>query len=149
MKADDSCINCGQKLVRRSGCLVCLRCNPDLLTVSQIFVDASEPDDHILIECPGATLYVKNSNQIEAGVRFLDDNDASKGYEIIDHPVYSPTHQKKRRIKSGAYGRIRRCQGCQDLTIRMRRREGPDFFVPSPKHPGRKQLKPVNYRTYA
>jgi len=106
-------------------------------------------EEYILIECPGATIYREGTNEIEAGAKFIDDDDPSRGYEIIDHPVYSPTHEKKRRIKTEAYGSIRRCRGCQDLTIRMRRQEGPDFFVPSAKHPRRNKLKPVKYRTYA
>ena len=80
--------------------------------------------------------------------RFKDDDDPEQGFEIVDHAVYAPTHNKKRRIKKEALGKIRRCQGCQDYTVRMRRREGPDFFVPSYKHPGRKKLKTVEYVTY-
>lgn len=148
-KNSEKCINCGQRLVRRSGADVCLRCNSELLTVSEIFIESSDADEHIFIECSGATLYVEGSNEIESGVRFFDEDDPSKGHEIVGHPVYSPTHKKKRRIKAEAYGKIRRCQGCQDFTVRMRRREGPDFFAPSAKHPGRSKLKPVRYRTFA
>ena len=149
MNNNDLCINCGQQLIQRAGILICLRCNSDVLSVSEIFIEPPENDDYTFIECPGATLFKESSNEVEAGVRFVDDDDPLKGYEIIDHPVYAPNHKKKRRIKAEAYGKIRRCQACQDLTIRMRRREGPDFFVPSSKHPGRKKLKPVRYRTYA
>jgi hypothetical protein len=63
--------------------------------------------------------------------------------------VYAPTHSRRRRIKAEAFGKIRRCAACQDLTVRLRRREGPDFFIPSSKHPGRKKLKSVTYRTWA
>ena len=143
------CVNCGQELVRKNGADVCLRCNSELLTESEIFVEADDREGYIFIECPGATLYREGTTEIEAGVKFIDDDDPSRGYEIIDHPVYAPTHEKKRRIKAEAYGRIRRCRGCQDLTVRMRRREGPDFFMPSSKHPGRTKLKSVKYRTYA
>ncbi len=146
---DDKCINCGQELVRKGGAMVCLRCNSDLLTASEIFVEPGDDEDFMFIECPGATLYKEGTNEIEAGVKFNDDNDPSKGYRIIKHQVFAPTHKSKRRIPTEAHGRIRRCQGCQDLTVRMRRREGPDFFVPSVKHPKRKKLKPVEYRTYS
>lgn len=128
--------------------MVCIDCNSDLLAVSQIFTEAAD-DDYVVIECPGATLYKDGTNEIEAGARFIDENDPTKGYEIVRHPVYAPTHEKKRRIKAEALGHVRRCRGCQDLTVRMRRREGPDFCIPSSKHPGRTRLKAANYRTYA
>ncbi|MEW5796924.1 MAG: hypothetical protein AB1772_11265 [Candidatus Zixiibacteriota bacterium] len=148
MDPTPNCINCGRPLISRGGTLVCVDCNSELLAASEIFVESADPDGYIMIECPGATLYKDGSDIVEAGVRFLDDNDPSKGFEIIKHPIYSPTHEKKRRIKREAYGRIRRCRGCQDLTVRMRRREGPDFCVPSRKHPHRTRLRPAKYRTY-
>lgn len=149
LNQNNLCINCGQELIRKNNTSVCLRCNSHLLTESEIFIETDDREEYILIECPGATIYREGTNEVEAGARFIDDNDPSRGYEIIDHPVYSPNHEKKRRIKSEAYGNIRRCRGCQDLTIRMRRQEGPDFIVPSVKHPKRTKLKPVKYRTYA
>ena len=36
---------------------------------------------------------------------------------------------------------------CQDYTVRMRRKEGPDFYIPSHKHPNRKKLKSVQHTT--
>ena len=149
MSQNNLCVNCGQELVRKNKALICLRCNSELLTESEIFVEADEADDYVVIECPGATLYHDGTNEIEAGAKFIDEDDPSQGYEIIDHAVYAPTHEKKRRIKAEAYGRIRRCRGCQDLTVRMRRQEGPNFVVPSVRHPKRTKLKPVKYRTYA
>jgi hypothetical protein len=149
LKNQEKCISCGQPLVRKGGALVCLKCNSDLLTASEIFVEPGDNEDFMFIECPGATLYKEGTTEIEAGVKFHDDDDPSQGYEIIKHQVFAPTHKSKRRIPTEAYGRIRRCRGCQDLTVRMRRREGPDFFVPSVKHPKRKKLKPVEYRTYS
>lgn len=146
--SDSNCVNCGQQLIRQGGRLICPKCNSDLITASSIFIEPPG-DEYVFIECPGATLYKEGSNEIEAGVKFNDEDDPAKGFEIIEHPVYAPDHKSKRRIKTEAYGRIRRCRACQDLTVRMRRREGPDFFVPSPKHPGRTKLRPVKYRTYA
>ena len=148
MSQKNLCVNCGQALIKKNGAWQCLKCNSELLTEAAIFVENTE-SDHLVIDCPGATLYHEGTNDVEVGVRFIDDDDPSKGYEIVGHPVYAPTHEKKRRIKAEAYGRIRRCRGCQDYTVRMRRREGPDFMVPSSKHPGRTNLKPVKYRTYA
>ena len=149
MNSTSTCINCGRPLIPRNGTLVCLDCNSELLTVSEIFIESSANDDYVVIECPGATLYKDGTSEIEAGVRFLDDHDSSQGYEIVKHPVYAPTHEKKRRIKVEALGSIRRCRGCQDLTVRMRRREGPDFCIPSAKHPSRTRLKTAKYRTFA
>jgi len=143
-----TCINCGQPLTKTSVTEICPRCNSDDINLSEIFIESSESSEYVFIECPGATLYVEGTNDVEAGAKFIDDDDPTRGFEIIDHPVYAPTHTKRRRIKKEALGNIRRCQGCQGLTVRMRRREGPDCFIPSVKHPGRKKLKSVTYRTY-
>lgn len=149
MSQNSLCVNCSQELVKKNKTLICLRCNSELLTESEIFFEAGDSHEFVVIECPGATLYIEGTTEVESGARFLDEDDPSRGYEIIDHSVFAPTHEKKRRIKTEAYGRIRRCRGCQDLTVRMRRQEGPDLFVPSVKQPGRTKLKPVKYRTYA
>ena len=149
MAEDKTCINCGRELVRHRGARVCLNCNSEVLTEAEIFVESQDADGYVVIECPGATLYKPGTDEVEAGVRFLDDNDPGKGYEIVSHSVFAPTHERKRRIKVEAFGRIRRCRGCQDLTVRMRRPEGPDLYLPSVKHPKRTKLKPVRYRTYA
>ncbi|MBD3258977.1 hypothetical protein GF377_11130 [candidate division GN15 bacterium] len=149
-ETDNRCINCGGELTAAGGVTVCRECNSQYLRESQVF--ANLPDDsaeHVFIECPGATLYEDGTNNVAAGVEFNDLDDPSKGFRIVDHAVYAPTHTRWRRIKRDAVGKIRRCQGCQDYTIRMRRREGPDFFIPSRKHPNRKKLKSVKYRTFA
>ncbi len=138
-----TCINCGESLVERNGVRLCPSCNTNDLNASQIFIDSGQDSEFVFIECPGATLYDTETGQITAGVKWHDDDDPSQGHDIVDHPVYAPTHTHRRRIKREAYGKIRRCQGCQDFTIRMRRKEGPDFFVPSPKYPGRTKLKSV------
>ncbi|MCX6826634.1 MAG: hypothetical protein NTV06_05130, partial [candidate division Zixibacteria bacterium] len=62
---------------------------------------------------------------------------------IISHPVYAPEHRKKRIIKKEHHHYIRRCQACQDLTVRLIRREGPDFYIPNSRFPRKKHLKPV------
>lgn len=142
------CINCGRKLINRNGMWLCIECNSRDLGYSQIFTDLQDDDEYVFIECPGATVYEKDTNKVIAGVQFFDDNDSSKGYRIIGKPVYAPTHTRRRRIKREALGKIRRCQGCQDYTVRMRRPEGPDFFIPSPRHPGRKKLKTVEHVTH-
>lgn len=147
MNNDRTCIHCGRQLVQKGGIWLCHNCNSRDLEFARIFIEEKEDDGYVFIECPGATLYEEGTDDVIAGVRFLDE-DPQKGYEIVGHPVYAPTHTKRRRIKQEALGKIRRCQGCQDYTVRMRRREGPDFFVPSVKHPKRKKLKSVEYVTY-
>lgn len=144
-----NCIGCGRQLIQRRGVDVCLHCNSELLSAAEIFIEAGDGEEYVIVECFGATLYKQGTNDVAAGLKFTDDDDPSKGHKIIDHPVYASTHKKKRRIKREALGRLRRCQACQDLTVRMRRPEGPDLFVPSAKHPGRTKLKPAKYRTYA
>lgn len=149
MNSKKKCINCGRKLInRRKGLWLCLQCNSEDFEYTQIFLENNDEDEYIFIACPGATLYEDGTNNIIAGVKFNDDRDPSKGYQIIKQPVYAPTHTKKRRIKKEAIGKIRRCQGCQDYTVRMRRPEGVDFFIPSYKYPRRKKLKSLTHVSY-
>lgn len=137
------CINCHRLLVKKNNAWLCPQCNPDSHELDDIFIDPTDENEYIFIECPGATLYEPGTDKVIAGVKFLDDNEPSAGFEIIREPIYAPTHTRRRRIRKDARGKIRRCQGCQDYTVRMRRKEGPDFFIPSPKHPRRKKLKSV------
>lgn len=148
MEATQTCINCNRRLIKKHGVMICLQCNSDEIDSSNIFINDNSDGEYIFIECPGATLYQDGTNEIIAGVKFYDKNHPEKGYEIIKKPVYAPTHKKKRRIKKEGYGKISRCQGCQDYTIRMRRREGADFFIPSTKYPNRKKLKRVQHVVY-
>lgn len=147
MSQSDNCINCGQPLALRHGTPFCRQCNSEELSEASVFLEQPS-DDQVFIECPGATLYAPGTNEVIAGVSFHDRNDPFKGFKIIGDPVYAPNHKRRRRIKREALGRITRCQACQDYTIRMRRKEGPDFFIPSPKHPHRKKLKSVKHLSY-
>ncbi len=140
-----SCINCGKPLFQKKGAWVCLHCNPEAISISGIFDDDLETEDHVFIECPGATLYDPETGEVEQGVKWRDDDDASKGYTIVNRRIFAPDHKRRRRIRKEALGKIRRCRACQDYTIRMRRPEGRDFFIPSAKHPHRKKLKPVTH----
>lgn len=142
------CINCDQELVKRNGIWLCRNCNSKDLELSNIFNDEPGESEYIFIECPGATLYKDGTDEIIQGVKFHDREDPQNGYDIIDKPVYAPTHKRRRRIKKESVNNICRCQGCQDYTIRMRRREGADFFIPSTKYPGRKKLKTVEHVAY-
>ena len=148
MGTDEKCINCGRELILHGGVWLCLQCNSDEVPSLLVLTDDKAPDDYVFIECPGATLYQPGTNNVIAGVKFIDNDDPFKGFKIIGEPVFAPTHRKKRLIKREALGKIRRCQGCQDYTVRMRRKEGVDFFIPSPKHPNRKKLKSVTHYSH-
>jgi hypothetical protein len=143
-----TCINCLGELIDQRGVWICPHCNSNEIDQVQGILEPFEDDDYVVIECPGATLYAPGTTEVVAGVRWHDDDDPLKGYKIIGHPVYAPDHRRRRRIKREALGKIRRCRACQDYTIRMRRKEGPDFCAPSSKHPRRKKLKSVSHLTY-
>ena len=147
MSDNKHCINCQRELVTVGTIRLCPACNSSDLSEIRLFLDGDEDAEYTLIECPGATLYDPDTNDITKGVRWRNEDDPTQGYEIIDEQIFAPTHRRFRRIKKDALGNIRRCQGCQDYTIRMRRREGPDFFIPSTRHPNRKKLKSVEYTT--
>jgi len=127
------------------GLPICLHCNDHkgehYNHLSQSISDFAEESGKILIECPGATLYQAGTNEVAEGVRFLDNNDPSQGHEIVGRPVYGPKHVKCRWIKKEDAHLIRRCQSCQDYTIRMKRKEGPDLYIPS-----RKGFRPQHHR---
>ncbi|MFH1688221.1 MAG: hypothetical protein ABIE70_11965 [bacterium] len=145
---DDKCINCRRPLVIQNGVSLCSRCNTAEITQAQLFLRDEGESEHVFIECPGATLYAPESNEVIAGVKFYNDDDPTKGYRIVERPVFAPNHKRRRRIERQALGRIRRCQACQDYTIRMRRREGRDFCIPSHRHPNRKKLRAMTHVEY-
>jgi len=141
------CVNCHRELVNVSGLWVCRNCNTPETEQLQTILEPGDAEDYIFIDCPGATLYDHETNSIIRGVKFFDENDPFKGFRIVGEPVYAPNHTKRRRIKREALGHIRRCQACQDYTIRMRRREGPDFCIPSHRFPNRTKLRSVTSRS--
>lgn len=121
-----------------------LQVRPDAADLETPFDDDEESEGRVFIECPGATIYDPETRQIVSGVKFIDEDDPSLGYEIIDKQVFAPNHRRRRLVKKEHVGLIRRCQACQDLTVRMIRNEGVDFCVPNPKFPHRKRLKSVD-----
>lgn len=129
------CDHCGNPLEFIGGLPICPSCNDDrgeyYNPLTSAINDFAKNSDLVLIECPGATLYKEGSNEVEAGAKYIDNNDPTKGYEIINRQVHGPRHVKKRWVKKKDTHLIRRCQSCQDYTIRMRRKEGPDLFIPS------------------
>ena len=147
MDKPHTCIHCGADLILHGSVRLCPNCNSADLEEARVFLDQSEDDDYVLIECPGASLYEPGTNNVTEGVEWNDEDDPSKAYRVVGRQIYAPTHTRYRRIKKDAAGNIRRCQGCQDYTIRMRRKEGPDFYIPSARHPRRKSLKSVTHTT--
>lgn len=129
-----ACDRCGGDLETIGGLPFCARCNDQKGEhcdhLSSSIHAFSEQSDRVLITCPGATLYEPGTNEVSAGVRFLDDDDPSKGYEVVSRPVYGPDHVRHRWVKKGDERLIRRCHSCQDYTIRMKRPEGPDLYIP-------------------
>lgn len=136
------CSLCGSELDQVGGLSLCLTCNDShgahYTLLSESIGEFAEQFDKVLIECPGATLYRPDSDEVSAGVKFIDNDDPSQGYEIVGRPVYGPKHVKRRWVKKDDLHLIRRCQSCQDYTIRMRRKEGPNLYIPS-----RKGFKPL------
>lgn len=142
------CVNCKRELVRQKGVWVCLNCNPEAIDTAGLFTDDLESEEYAFIECPGATLYKDGSNEVAEGVDWIDENDATRGFRIVGQQIFAPNHKRRRRIRRDALGKIRRCQACQDYTVRMRRPEGRDFFIPSHKHPRRDKLRPMEHVTH-
>ena len=87
MKNDKTCIHCKKELVHRNGVWLCLDCNSRDLEYTRIFIEEKEDDGYVFIECPGATLYEEGTDEIVAGVKFIDDDDPQKGFEIVQ--IYS------------------------------------------------------------
>jgi hypothetical protein len=108
------CSYCGRPLAAEGGLEICLFCN-------KIATIEDRPKaERIPIECPGATLYDVDSGRVVGGVRWIDPDDFTRGYEIVGEPVYAPNHTARRLIEPGQVGKIVRCQACQDYTVRMR-----------------------------
>jgi rRNA maturation protein Nop10 len=139
----ETCPHCGRPLDQVGGIPLCLHCNDHrgqyYGLLSESISAFAEQTDKVMIECPGATLYLPDGNEVVAGVRFIDQNDPARGYEIVNHPVYGPKHVLRRWVKREDAHLIRRCESCQDYTIRMRRKEGPNLYIPSRKHPDQRR----------
>ncbi|MCK5127272.1 MAG: hypothetical protein KAR42_13540 [candidate division Zixibacteria bacterium] len=141
----ETCEICSADLTYIGGLPFCPNCNDNhgdfYNSLSSTIASFAEDSNMVMIECPGATIYHEGSNDVKAGVKFYNNNDPSKGYEIVTHPVYGPKHVKRRWVKKEDAHLIRRCQSCQDHTIRNRRKEGPDLYIPSRKHDNRHHRK--------
>ncbi|MCP4568619.1 MAG: hypothetical protein GY841_13665 [FCB group bacterium] len=135
------CQICGVELQKIGELWLCPQCNDhqslDIDSISESLSVFADEDRRLLIECPGATLYLPGTNEVTAGAQFLDAQDPTRGHKIINRPVYGPQHVRRRWIKKEDAHLIRRCQSCQDHTVRMKRKEGPDLYIPSLKNPQR------------
>jgi hypothetical protein len=136
MQSDQQhCSQCGSRLEIIGGLEICPRCNDSQGQFYSHLVremsDFGASSDQVLIECHGATLYRPGTDEVIAGVKFFDATDPDNPFEIVDHQVFGPHHVKKRWVKKQDAHLIRRCHSCQDHTVRMRRKEGPDLYIPS------------------
>lgn len=142
--AESVCIHCGAILVEKGGVRLCKACNVQASEQAELpFAAVEEHDDYLFIECPGVTIYDSETMEIIQGAKFRSEANPELGYDIIGAALFAPAHTSRRRIRREAYGRIRRCQACQDLTIRLRRPEGVDFCIPSVRFPKRTKLRSV------
>lgn len=149
VKLEKSCINCGGPLLFVDETRVCAKCNTaethELAAALHSVTYHPEDSDTQFVECPGASVLDPKTGLVIEGAEFIDHEDGSYEVKILKRQVFPPAHRKRRMVKREAFGKIRRCQACQDYTVRLRRREGVDFCVPSKNHPHRKQLKPVDF----
>ena len=143
----DLCVSCGAKLIFESRARLCPKCNtPEtksyLVTLGKALSEIDQ-DDSIIIECPGASICDTETGMVNEGAEFIDKADGSYEVKIVSRPVYPPGHTRRKLISPDTFGRVRRCQACQDYTVRQMRREGPDFCAPSSKFPDRTKLRTV------
>lgn len=120
----ERCHICGKVMHEYKGVYLCLPCNEKYGEFYNFFNSASrehlDNNDHIVIECPGVTIYDESNTRVVQGVKWNDDRDHSQGYSVIGKQIFAPNHLKIRRVAKDNAHLISRCQGCQDFTIRMR-----------------------------
>ena len=148
------CVNCGAELTIIDNVPICSSCNtPEVVAlatgITRIGVAAVDAilqmdDGTTMIECPGATRYDEVTGEVTEGAEFVDLADGSYQVRVVLRHIFPPNHCKRRVLSPEARGKIRRCQACQDYTVRIRRREGVDFCVPSRKFPHRTKLRTVD-----
>jgi hypothetical protein len=103
---------------------ICRRCNEKFGDYYNFFSAASkefqESSNQVIIECPGITIYDETNTRVVQGVRWLDQRDFSKGYEIVGKQIFAPNHSRVRIVPKESDRNICRCAACQDFTVRMR-----------------------------
>ncbi len=126
MSKSDNCPICGKKMREFNDVRICVDCNDRYGDYYNFFSRAvqefkgSDGREMVIIECPGATIYADDNMTVARGVKWNDPGDFSRGFVIVDKPVYAPNHQAKRAIPKEKANNICRCQACQDFTIKMR-----------------------------
>jgi hypothetical protein len=139
----ERCHICGKTMREFKGVYLCLPCNEKYGDYYNFFTSASkeyhDSNDHIVIECPGATIYDETNSRVVQGVKWHNDKDHSQGYEIVGKQVLSPNHKRTRRVPKDRAHNISRCQACQDFTVRMRiynqQKDKEDYQQNSPMMP--------------
>ena len=145
-KLQADCVRCVSPLQNMDGVMPCPTCNDHAGKLGGRLFSAvhgfAVDSDKVLIECPGATLYHPGTNEVALGVRFIDNDNPSRGYKIVGKTVFGPKHVRRRWVRKEDAHLIRRCQSCQDYTVRMKRKEGADLYIPSRKGPEMHCLRP-------
>ncbi|MFQ5606470.1 MAG: hypothetical protein ACE5GA_00880 [Candidatus Zixiibacteriota bacterium] len=145
----DFCASCGAPLLFLDETRLCGKCNTEetieLSTALSGQVNRPTGEVSQFIECPGATIYDEKTGQVAEGADFIEYDDGSYEAKIVKRPHFPPGHRRRRMVTGDAFGKIRRCQACQDYTVRLRRKEGVDFCIPSSKFPRRTKLKSVDH----
>ena len=126
MDNQEICPICGKQMKNFNDVFICVDCNDRYGDYYNFFANAvseykgDDGKEMVMVDCPGATIYDENNNEVVQGVKWNDPRDFSKGYTIVGKRVYAPDHQPKRVIPKEKVNNICRCQACQDLTIKMR-----------------------------
>lgn len=144
----DFCISCGLPLIFLDEAKLCGRCNSEqtieLASALSGQLNIPNGDERQFIECPGASLYDDKTGLVSEGADFIEHDDGSYEARIVKRPHFPPGHCRRRLVSREKFGKIRRCQACQDYTVRLKRKEGVDFCIPSAKFPRRTKLKSID-----
>lgn len=146
---EDVCIGCGGPLLFTDEARLCPKCNTErthelAAAIASGTIYTPNDEDQRFIECPGSSIYDESTGAVIEGADFIEREQGAYEVRIIKHGIYPPGHRSKRLVSQEQFGKIRRCQACQDYTVRLRRKEGVDFCVPSRKFPHRTKLKSVD-----
>lgn len=150
--ANAVCQSCGGDLLFVDENRFCPKCNTqnnrEFAESLSKMVSLTPGDLPQFIDCPGASVYDEQTGDVIEGADFIELDNESYEVKLVERAVFPPGHHGKRMIKPEHFGKIRRCQSCQDYTVRLRRKEGVDFCVPSTKYPNRKKLKTIEFVTH-
>jgi hypothetical protein len=89
----ERCHICGKTMREFKGVYLCLPCNEKYGDYYNFFTSASkeyhDSNDHVVIECPGATIYDESNSRVVQGVKWHND-ESLQGYKKSAQ-VLSPT----------------------------------------------------------